>query len=94
MQPVCLSSTTSLITPTSEPSAERIFEPMILLLGKYSVVVEVVVDWVCALAGATARPTAANVAPNSSDVFIACLKTDETPHAVIQPTCRVNLKTA
>ena len=32
MQPVSLSRTTSLITPTSEPSALRIFEPMILLL--------------------------------------------------------------
>lgn len=36
MQPVCRSSTTSLITPTSLPSELRIFEPMILLLWMYS----------------------------------------------------------
>lgn len=32
MQPVSLSRTTSLITPTSAPSAPRIFDPTILLL--------------------------------------------------------------
>ncbi|MDQ6861876.1 MAG: hypothetical protein M3032_12060 [Verrucomicrobiota bacterium] len=70
MQPVCLSSTTSLITPTSEPSDERIREPMILLLGIYSVCVDVVVDWVCAFAGVRARPTAATVAPKKMNFFM------------------------
>ena len=48
MQPVCRSSTTSLMTPTSEPSELRIFVPMILLLGMKFVDVldDVVVDWV------------------------------------------------
>ena len=32
MHPVLRSRTTSLITPTSDPSAARIFEPIILLL--------------------------------------------------------------
>jgi hypothetical protein len=73
MQPVCLSSTTSLITPTSDPSEERILEPMILLLGRYSVVVVDVLDvWVCALAGTMARPTAANAAPKKIVFFIRC----------------------
>jgi len=71
MQPVCLSRTTSLIVPTSEPSEERIFEPMILLLGTYSVVVDdVVVDWVCAYAGQMARPTAAMLIPMKLNFFI------------------------
>jgi hypothetical protein len=44
---------------------------MILLLGRYSVVVDdVVVDWVCAFAGPMARPTAAIVAPRMMNLFI------------------------
>lgn len=63
-----------MITPTSLPSAPRIFDPIILLLWMYSpepeVVVLLVVDWVWALAGAMARPAAARAAPKRIDFFI------------------------
>lgn len=63
-----------MITPTSDPSEERIFEPMILLLGRYWVVVDdVVVDWVCAFAGVMARPTAAMLNPMKLNFFICVL---------------------
>src|SRR6187401_2795202 len=78
MQPVWRSSTTSLITPTSDPSAVRIFEPIILLLCTNPVeVLDVVVVWVCACDGAMARPPTAMIAPKRSSFFICCVVTDE-----------------
>lgn len=75
------------MTPTSLPSDARIFDPMILLLWMYSVppsdVEVVVVDWVCACAGAMARPTAAKAAPKII-VFFICVKTDGKRRCLIQ----------
>ena len=79
MQPVSRSRTMSLIVPTSLPSAERMREPMILLLWTKpcDCVCVVVVDWVCALAGAMARPARANAAPNMMDFFIGVKRLTE-----------------
>jgi hypothetical protein len=72
MQPLLLSSTTSLIVPTVWPPESFTVEPMILLVGMYSVVVvDDVVDevWACEVA-AMARPANANAAMRS-DFFIS-----------------------
>ena len=60
-----------MIVPTVWPPESFTVEPMILLVGMYSVVVEVVVDEVWAWeVAATARPANANAAMRS-DVFIS-----------------------
>ncbi len=73
MQPVVLSRTTSLMVPTSWPSAERTVEPITLLVGmKLPVVVVVLVVELCAwlVDGARARPARASTAPSNMDFFI------------------------
>ena len=75
MQPLLRSSTTSLTVPITWPLESFTVEPMIVLVGMYSVVVLLVVVvlaefWACVVRGVTARPAKANVAPSRIFLFI------------------------